>query len=147
MLSDAMFPVVRNAVRNFTVVGHPRADRLAADHADAMQAIRAALADGGDISGLVSKDLLEAAAAVRKDEIARGAAELERVRKGLSDGHGTVLEEIVARHNLGLPSFTKEWTDQDLVAWWAAFGQPGDALMAFATDLKGWWNRVENDLG
>jgi hypothetical protein len=142
MLSDAKFVPVRNAVRNWGMVGHPRA----AAHADELAPIHAAMAEGKDIAALVSQSLRDAVGKVREEENSRGADELERMRAGLSDADGDALEQIVARHKLGLPSFTTEWRDEDLIAWWASLQGPADTLEAFGGDFKGWWKRVENKL-
>jgi hypothetical protein len=146
MLSDAKFAIARNAVRHWGMVGHPRGERVSDDNADTMTAIRGAIASGKPYSGLVTDDIRAQAKHVGDEEVKHGADELERFRKGLEDAHVEALEKLVAKHDLGLPAFTAEWTDDDLVAWWAAISEPNEKLMAFGDEFRKWWDQAGNFL-
>ncbi len=146
MLSDEKFHIVRNAVRHWGTVGHPRSDHVARENADTMKAIRAAVAEGKDYAGLIPDAVREQARLVIEEEIKHGADELERVRKGLDDVYADALEKLVVRHNLSLPAFTSDWNEPELVAWWAAIAEPDEKLKAFGEDFRKWWDMVGNQI-
>jgi hypothetical protein len=142
MLTDAKFAIARNAIRHWGMVGHPRGESVSDENADAMRAIRAAVAGGKPYGELVTDDIRAQAKHVGDEEIQRGADELERFRIGLQDPHVETLEKLVAKHDLGLPAFTAEWSDDDLVAWWAAISEPNEKLMAFGDEFRKWWDQA-----
>jgi hypothetical protein len=153
MLSDAKFHTMKNFITNWSsVIGGAMMDAMGEALSDAGAVLGEAMdalakGMGADDPGVAAEirekipsELKELARELR--EQGPDPAELEKARQKLDDSHVTELEQLFARHDIGLPPLTQEFDDTNLLLWLAATQETTDAREAFMGELQEWLGKI-----
>lgn len=153
MLSDAKFEYVTTTLNNWSALGTPSVSRAGEQMGELLAEMREALKGGvsesaevaARIGAKVPEDMRTGVANIRRQG-RLSDNEVKKLREQLEDTHVLVLEQMVDKHEIGLPKLSNIWTDDDFIAWVSFIAVMPEEMLALMKDVKKWWNEVGNFL-